>query len=121
MPKTWFMENPQSGYLKSQPVVEGLRYRDTSYCVWGGYDYKKATRIWTNANEDWELPLCTRSCPCEISKDSGRHPLTAQRGPGRIKGKLKENDRCTLDQLHSMPHELCLEIACEATRNLSLP
>jgi site-specific DNA-cytosine methylase len=31
-PTTWFFENPQSGYLKDQPVVQGLKYRDTSYC-----------------------------------------------------------------------------------------
>jgi len=122
MPKTWFMENPQSGYLKSQPVVQGLRYRDTSYCVWpGGFEYRKLTRIWTNAHDDWSLPCCSRSCPCEISKETGRHPQTAQRAPGKFLGKRMENDKRTLDQLHSIPHELCLEIAREATRNLSLP
>ena len=84
MPKTWFMENPQSGYLKSQPVVEGLRYRDTSYCVWpGGFEYRKLTRVWTSA-DDWSLPCCSRSCPCEISKETGRHPMTAQRAPGKF-------------------------------------
>ena len=119
MPKTWFMENPQTGYLKGRAVVEGLRYKDVSYCVFG-YPYKKATRIWSNS--EWQpLPMCTRSCPCEGSKETGRHPMTAQRGPGRVGGRLKENDRCSLDQLHSMPPALCEEICREATRALTLP
>ncbi len=119
MPKTWFMENPQTGYLKGRAVVEGLRYKDVSYCTFG-FPYKKATRIWSNS--EWQpLPMCTRSCPCEGSKETGTHPMTAQRGPGRVGGRLKENDRCSLDQLHSMPPALCEEICREATRALTLP
>ena len=117
MPKTWFMENPQTGYLKTRPVVEGLRYRDVSYCVFG-YPYKKATRIWGTV-EDWApLPMCSRSNPCEASRETGRHPQTAQRGPGRVRGGLKANDRCSLSQLYSMPHALCEDICQEATRAL---
>jgi len=118
-PKTWFMENPQTGYLKGRPIVQGIRYKDVSYCVFG-YPYKKATRIWTNS--EWEPePMCTRASPCEASRETGRHPQTAQRGPGRVGGVLKANDRCSLDQLYSMPPRLCAEICQEATRALSLP
>ena len=68
MPKTWFMENPQTGYLKGRAVVQGLRYKDVSYCVFG-YPYKKPTRIWSNS--EWQpLPMCTRSCPCEGSRET---------------------------------------------------
>ena len=52
MPKTWFMENPQTGYLKGRAVVEGLRYKDVTYCIFG-YPYKKATRIWSNS--EWPV------------------------------------------------------------------
>jgi hypothetical protein len=114
MPTTWFIENPQTGFLKTRRVVEGLRYRDVSYCVFG-YPYKKATRIWTNS--DWALlPMCSRSNPCEASRETGRHPMTAQRGPGRIGGELKTGDRCSLSQLYSMPPPLAQEICREATR-----
>ena len=43
-PKTFFIENPQSGYLKGRRVLEGLRYRDTSYCIWPG-GFKKHTYL----------------------------------------------------------------------------
>ena len=118
MPAAWFMENPQSGYLKGRPVVEGLRYRDVSYCVFG-YPYRKHTRIWTNAGEWDPAPKCSRETPCQHMRDTGRHPQTAQRGPGRQGGALKENDRCSLGQLYSTPPGLCDEIAMEATRVVS--
>jgi len=113
-PLTWFMENPQSGYLKNQPVAQGLKYRDISYCVFG-FPYRKHTRIWTNSF--WDAPpMCCKDTPCEHYRNHGRHPMTAQRGPGRVQGQLKDNDRCSLDMLHSMPEGLCDDICFEATR-----
>jgi hypothetical protein len=116
-PKTWFMENPQTGYLKTRPVVEGLRYRDVSYCVFG-YPYKKATRIWTNAVDWAPLPMCTRANPCEGSRATGRHSMTAQRAPGKDHGVRRPSaqDTCSLDMLHSMPVDLCRSICQEANR-----
>ena len=117
-PTVWFMENPQTGYLKTRPVVQGLPYVDVSYCKFG-YTYKKATRIWGTV-EDWApLPMCTRANPCEGSRVTGRHACTAQRGPGRVQGTLKPNDRCSLNQLHSMPPELCRAICDHANAMLT--
>ena len=116
-PKVWFFENPQTGYLKGRRVVEGLRYKDASYCVWG-FDYRKHTRIWSNA-DDWEpRPMCTRANPCELSRETGRHPKSAQRAPSKVGGvrRLSSEDKCSLDQLHSMPPELCDSICQEANR-----
>jgi site-specific DNA-cytosine methylase len=31
-PKAWLMENPASGYLKTREVVQGLPWRDVTYC-----------------------------------------------------------------------------------------
>jgi hypothetical protein len=121
-PKTWFFENPQTGYLKGRRVVEGLRYKDVSYCVFG-FPYRKPTRIWTNL-DDWEpAAMCTRACPCEVSRETGRHPMTAQRAPTKVGGVRRPSceDKCTQDQLYSMPPALCAEICNEATRALSLP
>ena len=120
-PTTWFFENPQTGYLKGRRVVEGLRYKDVSYCVFG-FPYRKPTRIWTNS--DWEpAAMCTRACPCEISRETGRHPMTAQRAPTKVGGVRRPSceDKCTQDQLYSMPPALCAEICNEATRALALP
>ena len=116
-PTAFFCENPQTGYLKTRPVVQGLPYRDVSYCMFG-YPYKKATRIWTNA-VDWNPPaMCTRANPCEGSRATGRHSMTAQRAPGKDHGVRRPSvqDTCSLDMLHSMPPELCRAICQEANR-----
>ena len=105
-PKVWGFENPQTGLLKDREVVKGIPFKDVSYCSYG-YLYRKPTRIWTNSKL-WEpRPMCTRSRPCEHMVD-GRHLMSAQRGPSRGKGA---QDKCSLSQLHSMPPQLCKEIA----------
>ena len=81
-PKCWFMENPQTGYLKGRRVVQGLRYRDVSYCVFG-FPYRKPTRIWTNLY-DWDPPaMCCRARPCEASRETGRSDSAAGAHEGR--------------------------------------
>jgi len=59
-PKYWFMENPQSGALKTRDVVKGLSWVDGDYCKYG-YPYRKRTRFWTNSCP--ELLLCKHDCP----------------------------------------------------------
>ena len=43
-PHYWFIENPQTGLLKNREVMEGLPFRDITYCAYG-MPYRKATRI----------------------------------------------------------------------------
>ena len=75
-PKFWFMENPQTGLLKSRAFMQLHDFRDVCYCRYG-YKYRKATRIWGNL--DWTpRPMCTRKDPCENVVD-GRHLECAQR------------------------------------------
>jgi site-specific DNA-cytosine methylase len=31
-PKAWLLENPQTGYLKSRPFMQGYPFRDVAYC-----------------------------------------------------------------------------------------
>jgi hypothetical protein len=114
---TWFMENPQTGYLKTRPVVQGLPFRDVSYCRYG-FEYKKATRIWTNSQ--WApLPMCSRANPCEQLRE-GVHPISAQRAPAKVGGvrRATADDKCTLEQLYSMPEGLCDDICRAATISL---
>ena len=114
-PKVWFMENPLTGYLKGRRVVEGLRFHDVSYCMFG-YPYKKATRIWNNA-PDWDpLPCCCKETPCDFFAAHGHHAKSAQRGPSMHKGDRRPNDKFSLDQLHSMPPDLCDSIALKASQ-----
>jgi len=112
-PKVWFIENPQTGLLKTRPYMGMLDYWDTSYCQYGT-EYKKATRFWNNAEwADW--PACSKACPCRNFQETGRHPMSAQRGPSRVMGVVREGDTCSLNQLYSIPHSLCLSIAQHCT------
>jgi hypothetical protein len=103
-PSSYFMENPQTGLMKTRSVVAGIPFKDISYCKYG-YAYKKATRIWTN---------CKLS-PCSFFAEFGNHSKSAQRGPGKLKGILKSRDKCSLNELYSMPSDLCKEIAIAAS------
>ena len=108
-PKVWAMENPASGLLPKREVVWGLPYFDISYCKYG-YPYRKYTRIWTNS-EAWKpRPKCCRDNPCE-GMMGGRHMLTAQRAPCIRNGVRDPTDTCSLQQLYSMPPDLCHELA----------
>ena len=99
-PSVWFIENPDSGLLKTRAVVAGLPYVRVDYCMYSGCPYRKRTRIWTNAQ--WTRRLCDRSHLID-----GKHAMTAQRRPCKGYGS---NDICSLDQLHRLPAELCQEI-----------
>ena len=47
-PKYYFIENPSTGFLKDQEIMNHIPYYDVSYCMYSDYGYKKNTRIWTN-------------------------------------------------------------------------
>ena len=110
-PNIWAFENPFTGLLKTRDVVDGLPFKFLCYCKYG-FPYKKATAIWTNL-ETWQpRPMCTKATPCECIVD-GKHPQTAQRGPGKKDGKRvpSEEDKFSMHQLYSMPPTLCKEFA----------
>ena len=46
-PRFWFIENPQTGLLKTRPFVKNLPFYDVCYCEYN-FPYQKPTRIWTN-------------------------------------------------------------------------
>ena len=88
-PPFWAIENPATGLLKQRPFMEGLPWRDVSYCTYG-YPYRKLTRIWTNLPWTPQRPVCGRDGHrCEQSRELKRHPTVAQRGSFRRKGELK--------------------------------
>ena len=100
--RLWFLENPDSGLLKTRGVVAGLPYARVDYCMYGAL-WRKRTRIWTNAS--WAPCLCDRS-HCV----GGRHLKTAQRAPGAVPGGRRAGDVCSLDELHALPRALCEEV-----------
>lgn len=110
-PRIWAFENPATGLLKTRDVVAGIPYKVLTYCMYG-FPYKKATAIWTNLDAWHPRPACTKTTPCQFVTD-GRHPKSAQRGPGKRNGIRVPSidDSFDLHQLYSMPPELCLEFA----------
>ena len=46
----------------------------------------------------------------------GCHLLSAQQGPSKNKGILREDDICSRDLLHAIPEKLCEEI-CQICTN----
>ena len=62
-------------------------------------------------------PPCCRATPCPAFAADGVHPKSAQRGTSRTRGGgRKIDDNCSQEMLHSMPPELCDEIAEAAER-----
>ena len=105
-PKVWWLENPQTGLLKTRPVIQGLPYVDLDYCMYGA-QYRKRTRLWTNAAYT-PRPLCRRR----------PHTGSAQKGPSKIRGALLPGDICSLDTLHALPRELTEEILSVSAANV---
>ena len=57
-PCCWFIENPDSGYLKTRPCVEGLPYVRVDYCMYQDPPlYRKRARLLTN-RADWTPKMC---------------------------------------------------------------
>ena len=105
-PRLWFIENPDTGLLKTRDVVAGLPFVRVDYCMYGA-PYRKRTRIWTNVQ--WTPQLCDKS-----HLINGRHARVAQRGP--VPDPSRRHLGCTLDELHALPQRLCAEICalCDA-------
>ena len=106
----WFCENGASTLLWNRGVAATLWPRVTvSYCQYNGPGYQKNTIVATNA--PWvPRPKCDPKT-CEQVID-GRHLLSAQQGPAKVRGKRRpsKQDSCSLDLLHRLPLELCDEI-----------
>jgi len=114
----WCFENPQTGLLKTREVVRGLPYVDCTYCKFG-FPYKKRTRLWTSLPLQLPPPCC-KSDPCATFAAFGMHLCTAQRAPGKQHGvrRREGEDRCSLEQLYSIPPQLCQAICDAATQHI---
>ena len=104
-PKFHIIENPQTGLLKNQPLVDGMIFDDVDYCKYGLL-YRKRTRLWNNIGQ-WEpRPLCKKDCG---HMDGNRHLETAQRGP--CKGEPRAGrQRHKQEELYMVPPDLIREI-----------
>ena len=103
-PKWWIIENPQSGLLKQQVMMQDLPYKDIDYCKYG-MPYRKRTRLWNNIDIWTPRPMCTRDCD-SMDETRKRHRESAQRGATRQNKANKHRQ----SELHVVPSSLITEI-----------
>ncbi len=104
-PNYYIMENPQTGLLKSQEVVEGLTFDDVDYCKYG-LPYRKRTRLWNNIAQWNPRPLCKKDCG---HMHGNRHMEWAQQGPSKGES-IPGRQRHRQEELYMVPRELIREI-----------
>ena len=105
-PKYWYIENPQTGLLKTRPFMLNLPYTDVEYCRYCDWGYKKRTRIWTNSGYQGRRCLGAGLCASMVGK---RHLRTAQRGGRMIDCELEKNSH-TEDELYRIPDDLISDL-----------
>ena len=108
-PKYWFLENPQTGLLKKQPILNDfpnyqLGFKDVSYCKYG-LPYRKQTRIWTNCSQWKPRPICRKDCKFMVGN---RHEKNIANGR-----KEWGNKAFRLTEKYAIPKDLGLEILKE--------
>jgi hypothetical protein len=108
-PRFWCLENPATGYLKEQPVVEHLPFKDVDCCKYG-FRYRKRTRIWNNLGEMWQpQPLCSKMHPCPARLNAnGLHQELAQLRP---RNSTDTRSARTTVGLYQIPRLLIEEIS----------
>jgi len=98
-PSLWFLENPQTGLLKHQALMNGIPFYDVDYCQYGK-QYKKRTRIWTNKKF-----FQARTCPGKLECPQitgGRHILNT--------GNFSQSRKMSVEEKYSIPEQLVSEL-----------
>ena len=99
-PCIWFIENPQTGKLKSREFMKELPYIDVDYCMFDWY-IRKRTRIWTN-KEKAKSVLCNKKCGKMIdNKHLSLRYFNPPKGINR------------LDLRHTIPEDLIISLFLE--------
>ena len=112
-PRTWFVENPQTGLLKSRSFMADLPFTDLDYCCYSDYGYRKRTRIWNNAGLKGLLCEGAGKCPNMTGR---RHNSTAQQGRNKCDNGYRGLCHKQRD-LYKIPEKLCVEICSAASCN----
>lgn len=109
------IENPQTGSLKKQGILDHIQYTDVDYCSYG-FPYKKRTRLWNNINFKGEL--CKKNkCPFMIGR---RHVYSI--GNSSYKTNVKEigKKKTRLQQRYAIPDLLLCQIKLYLLPNIEI-
>ncbi len=99
------IENPQTGTLKNQNILNEIPFTDVDYCRYG-FPYRKRTRLWNNINLKGKKCI-KKECPFVVN---GRHIYSI--GNSKYKTNVKEigNKKSRLEQRYAVPEPLLNEI-----------
>ena len=99
------IENPQTGSLKNQNILNEIPFTDVDYCRYG-FPYRKRTRLWNNINLKGKKCI-KKECPFIVN---GRHIYSI--GNSKYKTNVKEigNKKSRLEQRYAVPEPLLNEI-----------
>ena len=114
-PRFWFLENPQTGLLKTRSFMAGLPFTDVDYCRYSDWGYKKRTRLWNNSGFNGSLCLGSGRC---ASMRGRRHIASAQRGARMIQG-VSDNQHNSQRELYRIPELLCQSMARHVSSNIA--
>jgi hypothetical protein len=101
-PEMFFIENPQTGKLKDQELMDGIPYYDVDYCQYGKL-YRKRTRIWTNL-EGFVPRLCGGAGVC-TAMTGNKHRLSIGNG-----NPIYTEHALSLHDKYSIPPRLLLAL-----------
>ena len=101
-PRYYMIENPQTGYLKSQSFLIDLHFVDVDYCKYG-MKYRKRTRLWNNILTFKPRPLCNKDCG---NIENNKHKATAQRMPSGTKNTWGDKPLFKQSELYVIPEQL---------------
>jgi hypothetical protein len=99
------IENPQSGTLKKQGILDEIPFTDVDYCRYD-YPYRKRTRLWNNIG--FQGKMCLRK-ECPFVTD-GRHQYSIGNSSYKTNVRLVGTKRSRLEQRYSVPEPLLREI-----------
>ncbi len=91
-PKTYFIENPQTGRMKD--FMTHHKHYDVDYCKYCDWGYKKRTRIWTNVS--FTPKQCHGDCGSVVN---GKHQV--QVAIQRLKNKYRVPPQLIRELLNS--------------------
>jgi 16S rRNA G966 N2-methylase RsmD len=107
-PEFWIIENPQTGKLKEQPMMQNLLHDDVDYCKYG-MPYRKRTRLWNNVHTWHPRALCRKDCNA-MDDEGKKHKESAQRAPSSSDPDRANKKRWKQAELYRVPSELVEEI-----------
>jgi hypothetical protein len=107
-PEYHVIENPQTGKLKHQPMMQNIIYDDIDYCRYG-MPYRKRTRLWNNVHTWKPRPLCQKDCEA-MDEKGRRHKECAQRSPNSNDPNRHERTKFKQRELYRVPAALVHEI-----------